>query len=327
MRKRQDCLEKQLARLKSRLQEVITHEGVQINESLHNDLQQIARESESQVSTTAPADSFQRLFWEQQKKAASLNNSRSMRWHPLFIKWCLYLKHLSSKAYETIRDSGCISLPSQRTLRDYTYFVKSTSGFSAEVDSQLICASQVSTTEDWAKCVCLVMDEMYVKEDLVYNKHFGELVGFVNLGETKHQLLQFQKDIEGEKDGSTPALAKTIFVVMVRGFFVRLNFSYVQFPCTTAMCGDLLFDLVWEAIYRLERIQLKVLAITADGASTNGLFFKIHNPNATPDEITYKVYNPHAPDGRFLYFFSDAPHLIKTVRNAWESKKGPLWVG
>ena len=74
MRKRQDCLEKQLARLKSRLQEVITHEGVQINESLHNDLQQIARESESQVSTTAPADSFQRLFWEQQKKAASLDD-------------------------------------------------------------------------------------------------------------------------------------------------------------------------------------------------------------------------------------------------------------
>ena len=88
-----------------------------------------------EMSWASPADSFHRLFWEQQKMAASLSNSRSMRWHPLFIKWCLYLK-LSSKAYETIRDSGCISLPSQRTLRDYTHFVKSTSGFSAEVDSQ-----------------------------------------------------------------------------------------------------------------------------------------------------------------------------------------------
>lgn len=92
------------------------------------------------------------------------------------------------------------------------------------------------------------------------------------------------------------------------------------------MSGDLLFDLVWEAVYRLERMQLKVLAITADGASTNRLFFKMHNPNAAADEITYKVYNPHAPDGRFLYFFSDAPHLMKTVRNAWESKKRQLWV-
>ena len=129
MQKRQHCLKKQLARLKPHLQEVVTHEGVQVDESLHSDLQQIIREGDSQVSAIAPANSFQRLFRDQQQKAASLSNSRSMRWHPLFIKWCLYLKHLSSKAYEMIRDSGCISLPSH-----YTHFVQSTSGFSAEVD-------------------------------------------------------------------------------------------------------------------------------------------------------------------------------------------------
>ena len=39
MRKRQHCLKKQLARLKPRLQEVVTHEGVQVDESLHSDLQ------------------------------------------------------------------------------------------------------------------------------------------------------------------------------------------------------------------------------------------------------------------------------------------------
>ena len=90
------------------------------------------------------------------------------------------------------------------------------------------------------------------------------------------------------------------------------------------MSGDLLYDLVWEEIYRLERMQLRVLAITADGATTNHLFFKIHNHNAAADEVTYKVYNPHAPDCFVL--FSDAPHLIKTVINAWESKKQTLWV-
>ena len=50
------------------------------------------------------------------------------------------------------------------------------------------CSIPCLTAEDWAKCVCLVMDEMYVKEDLVYNKHSGELVGFANLGETNEQL-------------------------------------------------------------------------------------------------------------------------------------------
>ena len=62
-----------------------------------------------------------------------------------------------------------------------------------------------------------------------------------------------------------------MFVIMVRGLLIRLNFPYVQFPCVS-MSGDQLFDLVWEAVYHLERIQLKVLAITADGASTNHLF-------------------------------------------------------
>ena len=179
---------------------------------------------------------------------------------------------------------------------------------------------------DWERCVCLVMDEMYIKEDLVYNKHTGELVGFANLGDTNAHLLQFQHDMEGEKDDYTPPLARTMFVIMVRGLFIRLNFPYVQFPCTTTVSGDLLFDLVWEAVYHLERMQLKVLALTADGASSNRLFFKLHNPNAGPHDITYKVYNPYSPDGRFLYFFSDPPHLIKTVRNAWESNKRPLWV-
>ena len=33
--------------------------------------------------------------------------------------------YLSSKAYETMRDSGCIHLPSSRTLRDYNILIAS----------------------------------------------------------------------------------------------------------------------------------------------------------------------------------------------------------
>lgn len=34
----------------------------------------------------------------------------------------------------------------------------------------------------------------------------------------------------------------------------------------------------------------------------------------------------YANDGRFIYFFSDPPHLIKTVRNCWASPQRSLWV-
>ena len=99
------------------------------------------------------------------------------------IRWCLYLRHQSSRAYETLRESGVIRLPSQRTLRDYTNHVNAKIGFSHEVDQQLMDASSVLTIEEWQKCVVLVFDEMHIREDLIYNKHTGELVGFADLGE------------------------------------------------------------------------------------------------------------------------------------------------
>ena len=90
------------------------------------------------------------------------------------IKWCLHLRPLSSSSYEALRKSGCLSLPSQRTLRDYAHYAKAEAGFSTAVDEQLIGASEVATCPEWKKCVLIIMDEMHIREDLVYNKFSGE---------------------------------------------------------------------------------------------------------------------------------------------------------
>ena len=120
-------------------------------------------------------------------------------------------------------------------------------------------------------------------------------------------------------------LAKTMFVFMVRGIFTSISFPYFQLPCAS-ISGDLIFDPFWEAVYRLERLGLQVVAATADGASTNRRLMKLHKIRTKRGEITYKVLNPYAADRRFLYFISDPPHLLKTVRNAWVSPKRHLWV-
>ena len=75
------------------------------------------------------------------------------------IRLCLYLCHQSSKAYETLRDSG-IALPSQRTLIDYTYSFKAATGFSSGVDQQLILESQVLVCEEWKRYVVF---EIYIR--------------------------------------------------------------------------------------------------------------------------------------------------------------------
>lgn len=271
------CTQLQKGRLKLKLQEAIEKDGVVVDSATHTDLQEIMSNHETQITTMYPEDSFQHIFWRQQQQAAKVKKSCSMRWHPLVIKWCLYLRHVSGRAYETLRSSGCIHLPSQRTLRDYTHFVTTSTGFSDEVDIQLALAADVDHCPEREKYTAIIFDEMYIKEDLVYNKHTNNLVGFANLGETNNHLLAFERSLQE----STPSecvepLAKTMMVIMVRGLFSKLEFPYVQFPCSRVM-GDLLFQPFWEAVRRIEFSGLKVIAATADGASTNRRFFRLHD--------------------------------------------------
>lgn len=168
-----------------------------------------------------------------------------MKWHPKMIKWFLYLRHLSSSAYELLRSSACLKLPSQRTLRDYTYTSKSTVGFSTDIDTQLMQAVNITSCLEHEKYVGILVDEMHIKEDLVFDKHEINLLGFVNLGDTNNQLLQFEKSISGEMQ-QEHELAKTMLVLMVRGLFTNLCFPYAQFASSDTTRGDFFIDLVWE---------------------------------------------------------------------------------
>jgi len=84
-----------------------------------------------------------------------------------------------------------------------------------------------------------------------------------------------------------------------------------------------MFDPVWQAVSRLERLGFHVLALTCDGASPNRKLWKLHSKG---DDMVYKVPNPYANDSRYLYFISDPPHLLKTIRNSWFNNKRKLWV-
>ena len=67
----------------------------------------------------------------------------------------------------------------------------------------------------------------------------------------------------------------------------------------------------------LQLVDLTVISIVADGASNNRKFFRLHKIlKYQQSEVTYMAPNIMAPS-RFVYFIADAPHLLKTVRNAW----------
>jgi hypothetical protein len=105
----------------------VAERGVVVDSDLSSDLVAIMEVSPHALDAFAPG-SFPRIFWEAQQKCSSLSNLRSMRWDPVMIKWCIYLRHLSSSVYETLQQSSMLYLSSQRTLRDYTHYIPSHSG-------------------------------------------------------------------------------------------------------------------------------------------------------------------------------------------------------
>jgi len=307
-----------ISQLQERISSVTAKVGITLTDDLHNDVVKIAAANTKRVHSTYSEDSFQRIFWDQQVQASKYKNAKSMKWHPLFIKWCLYLRHLSGKSYEVLRSSAGLKLPSQSTLRDYTHHIPAKLGFSAEVDQNLVDVSFLSN--ELNKYVILVMDEVHIKHDLVYDKHEGHLIGFVDLGSTNNKLLEYENALSA---GDTePKLASTMLVFMVRGLLSNLNYPYVQFACDD-LTGSQMFDPMWEAVSRLERLGFCVLGLTCDGASPNRRLWKLHSDK---DELVYKVPNCFAEDERDFYFISDPPHLLKTIRNSFCNNKRNLWV-
>ena len=85
---------KQLDRLKKKIAEASELSGVALDEQSHDDFKNIMTSSTgSAFFESLLKDSFQYIFWQQQLEAASKKKAQNMRWHPLMIRWCLYLRH------------------------------------------------------------------------------------------------------------------------------------------------------------------------------------------------------------------------------------------
>lgn len=162
---------------------------------------------------------------------------------------------------------------------------------------------------------------MHVREDLVFSKHTGDLIGFANQPWKGQRLACAIWVFTWFRSRLPPRIGNIDAGVLHEGLVHQFSVSYAQFACKS-FSGDLIFNHSWKAVYRLERMGFKVIAATADGASPDWKFFQLHGESRTD----YKTLNPFAVDGQFLYFFSDRPHLLKTVRNCLATTKRNLWV-
>ena len=148
---------------------------------------------------------------------------------------------------------------------------------------------------------------MKIKSNLAFDKHNGELIGFVDLGSDECNFACLEKADE---------LATHAPAFIVRGLCTDLKFCLAYFA-TTSVTASKIMPIFWEAVGILElRCNLWLVEGTADGVSANRTFFRMHKlmDKEPGTEFCYRTVNLYAKY-RFIYFFSDAPHLIKTARN------------
>ena len=110
--------------------------------------------------------------------------------------------------------------------------------------------------------VGIVFDELYIREDLVFDKHSSKIIGFVNLGTVDKQL----SALEVDRLQSPRAVATGILTLMVRGIFSELHFPFANFP-TAGIRAIILHDIMWKAMEYLERSDFIVCFQTGDGGS------------------------------------------------------------
>ena len=116
------------------------------------------------------------------------------------------------------------------------------SGFQPSTFEQLLVKARYKELKEWQKFIVPLHDEVKIKNDLVYCKHTGELIGFANLGEINNSLVEFEKQFENEMS-TMPDIASHMLVFMVYGVTTTLEHPVAHFPSANCITADFLFRL------------------------------------------------------------------------------------
>ncbi|KAK3909864.1 Transposable element P transposase [Frankliniella fusca] len=293
------------AKLQQKVRDALERNSIPVQEDLSEALANILRDS-----NLTP---LQQLFIQQQYKASQAKGARGMRWHPTMIRLALALKSSSTGCYRDLIDSGAVRLPGLRTLYDYEHALPHEEGVHYEKFEEI--RKQIeSYNENYKTFHKLFMDEMHISQKLVTNKHSGEIIGYVKLSEVEEEMKLLTAKMNGDVHNDEPELARKMLVYMIKGIATNLKKVVGSFTTGNLSKGQL-FERTWEVISACEKTGVKILAVVCDGAAENGAFFDMHQPATKhPGGIVFDSVNLAAPN-RNIYFISDVPHLLKTIRN------------
>ena len=103
----------------------------------------------------------------------------------------------SASAYDDIQydeksSTGILILPSRRRLRDYKNYIRPRRGFNKNIIIEL--KNKVKNFSRNKKCFVNLMNEIKIKSNLVWKKHAGEFIGYVDIGDTELNYATLEKN-------------------------------------------------------------------------------------------------------------------------------------
>ena len=139
---------------------------------------------------------------------------------------------------------------------------------------------------------------------MVWDKHTGDLIGYVNLGDSQLNYATLKK---------TDDIASHVLVFLLRSIVNPLKFTLANIDAKNVTSLQL-FPLLWKAVGILKDNDLKVMAVTSDGAAANRTMYRMlsemkHTNN--DKGVVYKIRK----DNNHIFFICDETHVVKTARN------------
>ncbi|CAI6359121.1 unnamed protein product [Macrosiphum euphorbiae] len=227
------------------------------------------------------------------------------RYSENWILLCILLHIRSSSIYNFLRDQGILPLPCSRTIRNYLAMVKSDCGFDEKFFK--LFKTKMSLLSDTEKHGVLIFDEIFLRESISVDTKTLTYCGLEDFGKDNSNLNSGQKADHG-------------LVMMFQSLGSNITQPIAVFASKGPVKGVVLSQLVVKAITLLENAGAKIDGVVSDGSSTNRRLWSEFGVSGKMGKLKNFIVHP-MNENRKIYFFSDAPHLIKTVRNMLYNNK------
>lgn len=145
--------------------------------------------------------------------------------------------------------------------------------------------------------VCLMLDAMSIRRQIVYSPAAKKMTGFVNLGNN-----------EEEETEATEVLV--MMVVGLKGYWK----APVSYYLTHTLTSEVQARLVTDLLHALSDCSVRVWAITMDGHPTNVSMCTELGVNLQPTGVV-KPFFQHPTTGTPVYVIFDPPHMLKLMRS------------